>query len=601
MSTPWLARHGMTPAEYQAAFDDAVRRGFRLREVSGYRAGNSARYAAIWDKSAGPAWVARHGLSSTQYQSEFEKLAHQGYRLKEVSGYGAGAGPLYAGVWEKSAGPAWVARHGMSAVQYQAEFDRLVRQGYRLTDVSGYPVGNGIAYAAIWEKTKGPAWTARHGLTSAQYQAEFDKLVKQGYRLRKVSGYAVGAQARYAAIWEKAGGPGWVARHGMTGAEYQGEFTNLRDQGYRLTWVNGYSVAGTTRYAAIWESEGMRDADLALIDSRINGYMSRYAIPGLSIAITKGERLVFAKGFGYADSSVRERMNPSHTLRIASISKPVTAVAVSELVENGKLSVENRVFGTGAILGKKFGTKAYSEAVKAIRVRHLLQHTSGFTNDGGDPMFFDGSMSQAALIGWMLDNRPLKAPPGDAYEYSNFGFCVLGRVIEQVTGKPYETYVKSVLAQCGITSMRIGGSSLGDRRPGEVVYAGSGAYNLLPARMDAHGGWIASPIDLVRFMARTDGFAAKTDILKPVSEAAMFAGSKANSGYGFGWIVDSTYRGHNGAMPGTIGFLVRRNDGFSFAALANTRPAADKFCFELKGVLDGIVTAVGKWPAYDLF
>jgi CubicO group peptidase (beta-lactamase class C family) len=601
MSTPWLARHGMTPAEYQAAFDDAVKHGYRLREVSGYRAGNAARYAAIWDKTSGPAWVARHGLSSAQYQSEFEKLANQGYRLKEVSGYGAGNGPLYAGVWEKSAGPAWVARHGMSAAQYQAEFDKLVQQGYRLTDVSGYAVGSGVAYAAIWEKTKGPAWVARHGLTSAQYQAAFDDLVGKGYRLRKVSGYSLGGQARYAAIWEKAGGPGWVARHGMTGAEYQGEFTNLRDQGYRLTWVNGYAVGGSTRYAAIWESDGMRDADLALIDSRIAGYMSRYGIPGLSVAITKSERLVYAKGFGYADQSAKERMNPSHRLRIASISKPVTAVAVSELVENGKLSVDDHVFGQGAILGKKYGTKAYGDRVKAIRVRHLLTHTSGFTNDGGDPMFFDAGMTQAQIIGWMLDNRPPKAAPGDSYEYSNFGFCVLGRVIEHASGKPYGTYVKSVLAQCGITGMEIGGSTLAERKAGEVVYAGSGAYDLLPRRMDAHGGWIASPIDLVRFMARTDGFAAKTDILQPVSEAAMFTGSKANSGYGFGWIVDSTYRGHNGAMAGTIGFLVRRNDGFSFAALANKRPSGDQFCFELKGVLDGIVTAVGKWPAYDLF
>ena len=119
--------------------------------------------------------------------------------------------------------------------------------------------------------------------------------------------------------------------------------------------------------------------------------------------------------------------------------------------------------------------------------------------------------------------------------------------------------------------------------------------------MDAHGGWIATPIDLLRLMVRADGFAAKTDILFANTEATMFAGAPANPGYGLGWIVDSAYRGHNGAMNGTIGFLVRRNDGFSFAVLCNTRPANDGFCFELKGVIDGIVSSSVAWPAYDLF
>jgi hypothetical protein len=134
-----------------------------------------------------------------------------------------------------------------------------------------------------------------------------------------------------------------------------------------------------------------------------------------------------------------------------------------------------------------------------------------------------------------------------------------------------------------------------------VAYYGGSPYSLKVRRMDAHGGWIATPIDLLRFMARTDGFGAKSDILGAVSEATIFDGSDANEGYGMGWIVTDTYRGHNGAMPGTVGFLVRRNDGFSFAALANTRPSGDSFGFELKGVLDSIVTSVSKWPAYDLF
>ena len=74
---------------------------------------------------------------------------------------------------------AWEARHGSTSAQYQATFDKLVGQGYRLVDVSGYSVNGQDRYAAIWVKSGGPAWQARHGLTSAQYQATFDKLVGQ--------------------------------------------------------------------------------------------------------------------------------------------------------------------------------------------------------------------------------------------------------------------------------------------------------------------------------------------------------------------------------------------------------------------------------------
>src|SRR2546425_1248781 len=150
----------------------------------------------------------------------------------------------------------WVARHGLTSSEYQSAFDSFGARGYRLVEVSGYSVGNQALYAAIWEQSAGPPRVARHGLSSGQYQAEFDQLVAQGYRLVDVSGYAVNGQALYAAIWEHSNGNGraWVARHGLSGSEYQGQFDNLVDQGYRLKWVSGYGVGNQARYAAIWQS-----------------------------------------------------------------------------------------------------------------------------------------------------------------------------------------------------------------------------------------------------------------------------------------------------------------------------------------------------------
>jgi hypothetical protein len=236
----WEARHGLTSAQYQATFDKLVGEGYRLVDVSGYDVNGQDRYAAIWVKSGGPAWEARHGLTSAQYQATFDKLVGEGYRLVHVSGYSVNGQDRYAAIWVKSGGPAWEARHGLTSAQYQDTFDKLVGEGYRLVDVSGYSVNGQDRYAAIWVKSGGPAWEARHGLTSAQYQDTFDKLVGEGYRLVDVSGYSVNGQDRYAAIWEKSGGPAWEARHGLTSAQYQATFDKLVGEGYRLVDVSGY-------------------------------------------------------------------------------------------------------------------------------------------------------------------------------------------------------------------------------------------------------------------------------------------------------------------------------------------------------------------------
>ena len=157
--------------------------------MNGYTIGGQDRYAAIWEKSGGPAWVARHGLTGAQYQAEFNRHVADGFRLVLVSGYAAGNEARYAAIWQKDGGPAFVARHGLTAAQYQAEFDKNVADGFRLAQVNGYRVGNQTLYVAIWDKASSPAWVARHGLTSAAYQQEFNRLTSDGFRLVDVSGY----------------------------------------------------------------------------------------------------------------------------------------------------------------------------------------------------------------------------------------------------------------------------------------------------------------------------------------------------------------------------------------------------------------------------
>lgn len=235
-----VARHGLTGAQYQAAFDQYVAQGYRLRNVSGYRAGATTRYAAIWDKASGPAWAARHGLTAAQYQQAFDEHANAGYRLKMVCGYSVGVSPRFAAVWEKASGPAWTARHGLSSAQYQQTFDELKGQGYRLRWVSAYAQGGQARYAAFWDKSSSPAWVARHGLEEAAFRTAAQGYAAQGYDLICGNAVTLGGKDYYAALWEKKAVAS-VMHHGMTGATYQIKFDELVAQGWRPVFVSGYA------------------------------------------------------------------------------------------------------------------------------------------------------------------------------------------------------------------------------------------------------------------------------------------------------------------------------------------------------------------------
>ena len=253
VSAEFVARHGLTSGQYQSAFDKYVGQGYVLTSVDAYPSPRGMLYAAIWQRKGSPRWVARHGMSAAQYQAAFDTYSAQGYRPLDISAAGFGQGPgTFAAVWAKSPG-AWVARHGLTSQGYQAEFDKWTGQGYRLVDVEGYTTQGGVVrYAAVWLRRQGPAWIARHGLSSGRYQSAFNDAVAKGYRLTHVDGYWTPAGVRYAAIWERRQGPAWVARHGLSSAQYQSEFNKYVGQGYRLVHVSGYTDGGRDLYAAIW-------------------------------------------------------------------------------------------------------------------------------------------------------------------------------------------------------------------------------------------------------------------------------------------------------------------------------------------------------------
>ncbi|QDV42825.1 N-acyl-D-glutamate deacylase [Stieleria neptunia] len=391
---------------------------------------------------------------------------------------------------------------------------------------------------------------------------------------------------------------------------------------------------------------GIVQTPFAEVDAVLQAFIGEHQIPGASLAITDSSRLVYARGFGYADVGQRERVTPESLFRIASISKPITAVAILQLIEQKKLSLDDKVFEVLQYEPYLPENAEYDKRQDEITIRHLLQHRGGWDRDQSfDAMFRSTEFSKTlgveppaapeTIIRMML-GKPLDFDPGERYAYSNYGYCLLGRVIEKLTGKSYEQYVKqSVLDPVGSTAMSIGATRLAGRKENEVRYYDPrlgdsvfakdlnspvpqpyGAWHL--EAMDSHGAWIASATDLVRFASALDS-PEDSPILSSDSIAEMVKrpdglaghnqdGTPKSKFYGLGWSVTTNESGqltasHGGSLPGTNTILIRRPDGRNVALLFNTRITA-RLSRVVSGVLPQLEEAidnVSQWPDHDLF
>jgi CubicO group peptidase (beta-lactamase class C family) len=352
--------------------------------------------------------------------------------------------------------------------------------------------------------------------------------------------------------------------------------------------------------------QGFVPAELNAMEAAATALMQKHQVPGLSVAIARKGRLVYAQGFGHADKEKNEKVAPNHLFRIASVSKSITATTIFRLIEDGKVRLSDKVFGPQAILGTDYGAPPYKQYVEEITVDHLLTHTAGgWENDRNDPMFRHFGMNHKELITWTIANQPLQKPPGTHFAYSNFGFCILGRVIEKLTGKPYAEAVQElVLGPCGISNMRIAGNTRAERAPNEVIYDQSGgdpyAKDMDVRRMDSHGGWLATPTDLARFLVRVDQFPTPPDILKPSTIDIMTTPLAVAPTQAKGWRVNKFNNWwHGGNFPGTTAIMVRTSHQFCWAAVTNTSDAG--LGDDLDTLVWDMVGKVTTWPEDDLF
>jgi hypothetical protein len=243
----------------------------------------------------------------------------------------------------------------------------------------------------------GPEFVAHHGLTSAQYQQAFDDLGKQGFRLKEVSGYSPGGVDHYAAIWEKGGdGAPWIARHGIPLTGYQTQFDIDRFQGWQPLYVQAFTSGGSARFDVIYESP-FSPKDLATLQTQLLQAAQHASVAGLSVAIAHNGHLLYATGVGTADKEAGVSMNVHHRLRIGSISKTISSVAIFRLIQSGAtydggtpLTLDSPVFGPHGLL-PDLDVPPQLAPLKDAKLRHFLEHTAGLPGQNskeevGDPL-----------------------------------------------------------------------------------------------------------------------------------------------------------------------------------------------------------------------
>ena len=370
--------------------------------------------------------------------------------------------------------------------------------------------------------------------------------------------------------------------------------------------------------------------EMAAFDRTVERFLKRWEIMGASIAIMKDGKLLYCKGFGWADKEQNVPTEVKHIFRIASISKLITATGIMKLYESGKLSLDDKVFGETGILCDSMFSNIKDARIKQITVEHLLRHQGGYSIRAGDPLFNEVSVARQLgvqppvsfddMVRYAAETR-LRYRPGAGNMYSNLGYVVLSKVIEKVSGMPYETFIQdSILHPIGCWDMHIGYSFYEKRYPNEVRYYEpadtepvelfDGSGQLVPRCyggcdlqvLSGAGGWVASPTELMKFITAIDPEDSKPDILQAKTIAYMTETDKAR--YPIGWMqttVSDDWK-RTGSLSGSSAMLKRQHDGFTWVFITNTSSwAGSRFPSKISAMMKQALTKVKKWSDRDLF
>ena len=337
---------------------------------------------------------------------------------------------------------------------------------------------------------------------------------------------------------------------------------------------------------------------LLAMDKKVNAYLRKWHMKGASLAITRGDSLVYAKGYGWADEENEIEMAPGHIMRMASVSKLLTATGIMVLQDKGMLSIKDTVFGPSGILNDSIFIQTIKDKnYHKITVEHLLRHQGGFSRD---PLFSSRDVKNQLQLEHAPERedfyrvvlrRRLRFAPGTWQDYSNFGYLLLSEIIEKVSGKPYEQFMREeVLIPAGCYDMHIAGIYYEDKFPNEVryythdgdgkfveEYNGSGKIvercyggNNIPLLSGA-GAWCGSPIEIARLVASIDGCPEVEDIISKEAFEQMTEYFDSST-FSLGWNDTNPARSwsRSGTLSGTCALVERFPDGECWILITNT-------------------------------
>tara|TARA_R110002111_G_scaffold234274_3_gene295303 strand:+ start:22043 stop:24112 length:2070 start_codon:yes stop_codon:yes gene_type:complete len=658
----------LSAANYQRHVARFAKQGYILTDVSVYPGKRSDQFAVIASKqSDAKARQAHHGLDSQQLEEKITQYASEGFQPVVISGTERAGKSRFAVIWQKTDQADHIVRHSLSDAQLQTALQELKQQGYAPIKLDGYTLKNQPVHAGIWMKQDKTAWEATCNIPLNEFPKTFDDFNSRGFRLLDLCGFAVDDKPFYHALWLKDLDSLWRVQFHLTPEEYQKTAKKMAADQYQLVNIDGYRIQNQTYFNTIWQPietrpgfelpvwktvdeipvSGIFQEELLSLDNSIKAFLQEHHPPGAAVAVSYRGRLVYARGFGYADLELKQPVQPESQFRIASISKPITAVAIMKLIEQKKLILDAKVFDILNDYQTPLAEPDVDPRLKEITIRQLLNHTAGWDRSVSfDPMFrsvdFANQLGKAPpaetgdIIQIML-KQPLDFNPGQRYAYSNFGYCLLGRVIETVTGLPYHDYVQQeICSPLKMSQTQLGKTLLQYRKKNEVKYysprrgasvfspknqepvpAPYGAWYL--EAMDSHGGWVASATDLVRF-ATAFNLPDQCPVLKASTIAQMIErpaglagydpdGKPKDTYYACGWMVrpidtaGNTNNWHNGALPGTSTLLVRRLDRINWAILFNTRHGKDQknLSSSIEGPMHQWINQIEHWPEKDQF
>jgi len=482
----YFTRYEMTGQQYQTEANERRANGYRLKYVDGYTRSGRARFAAIWEKVQGPGYIARHGLTRSEFNQQIrEKIRGGEYQAILVDGYEDNGKDRYAIIWEKRRVPTQAIGFMMTSDKYQEEYNRLKNKGYSISYVSGYSVNGKVYYAAIWDKVNSGDRRkfARHGMTYQAFRSEIGRQDRQ-MRLNHISAYTYNGTPYYAAIWEerKSGDPRQINYIGATNNQYDSDFFSKRQEGYLPSLITANDKNGKPRISVIFRTEknpqsrGKTCTDnycFSLnqlkenIEAKVNPlnekqlykYAYEFSLGNAKISGAAGPY----RGSGSRAFSVNDRINP------ASVTKSTTAVGLIKAVtDTPGITLNSRI---GPYLPSNWNAKPY---VNNLTFKDVLSHKTGFTK------FEDRRCSGSGGIthGEVKDRAESDAGPGSCgpgnYVYSNANYALARILIASLSGyndwshsqvgkkvgEKFQTYMNSnVFRPIGIANVRYKPSS----------------------------------------------------------------------------------------------------------------------------------------------